>query len=599
MSRGERYSTVKEIKRRFPDTNEPDTLAGPVVFYENGRKYCDDSESHVLVIGRTGTGKSQCCVLPFEREGLEKGESFIVLDPKGETYRRNACNIPDGYQDYCIDFRLLRNSPSRWNPLKAPYKLFFSKNPDDHDIASSMISELCDGVYPYDGHSDRFWSESAANYLKGLIYALFETAPEEQINLDSVAVMMEQSEQRSPKGTMLKSLYDALPADSLARRGLATYVSAPNETRASIHSVAASGLEVFSRSRGLMEMLGTDNMEILNLDVTKPFILTIIVPDETNVYDSLAGLLITQVTQHLIRVAQDMDGRLPIRVNIILEELGSIGKSIPNLPNLMVASRSRNMRLMLILQSYSQLEDIYGKSKAEVINSSVGITIAFSTNSWETMKELSQRCGEKGNGEHLVTASKLAAMPIATALVMVDNKFKFISRFPFYDEMYDNSKWKAPELVKRGRTKKRRCLDLEELVKRAGKKERDHDDPFEYIGNDNSKEHNPFVPVEKDGKSGIEEFMARLDMEIERLEEQEKKDTFKKYHVVISQVGHMRSAASVLYTVAGDSFLDAVRLLHQLPQDIGFDDESGAKLFLTDIINAGCKAELITLPDKE
>lgn len=438
MSRSERWNTVNEIKRRFHETTDPVNGAGPVVYVENGRKYSDDSESHIAVIGRTGKGKSQCCSLPYMREILKKGESLIMLDPKGEGYKKNACYIPEHYQVFCVDFRNPRKSPTKWNPLSTPYRLFCSKDPDDNDIASSMLSELWNGVYPYDGHSDKFWTDSSVNYAKGLTYGLFETAGKETINLDSVAVMMEQSEIRfgGPSNTILKEFYEHLPLDSLAKRNLATYVTAPNETRASIHSVAASGLEVFSRSKGLMEMLGDDTLNIMDIDVNRPFILTVITPDETDVYDALSGLLVSQVSQHLIRVAQEKGGRLPIRVNIILEELGSVGKSIPSLPNLMVASRSRNMRLMLVLQSNAQLVDVYGKSKAETINSCIGITIGFSTNSWETLTEWAQRCGEKqieNSGhiikEQLITASQLAAMPTGTALVMVDSQYKFLLIF--------------------------------------------------------------------------------------------------------------------------------------------------------------------------
>ena len=84
MSRSERWNTVNEIKRRFHETTDPVNGAGPVVYVENGRKYSDDSESHIAVIGRTGKGKSQCCSLPYMREILKKGESLIMLDPKGE-----------------------------------------------------------------------------------------------------------------------------------------------------------------------------------------------------------------------------------------------------------------------------------------------------------------------------------------------------------------------------------------------------------------------------------------------------------------------------------------------------------------------------------
>lgn len=478
MSRSERWNTKNEIKRRFRKTTDPENGAGPIILAENGEPYSVDSESHIEVIGKTGKGKSQCCSLPFIREILKKGESAVVLDPKKECYMQNADRIPDGYQTFCVDFRNPRKSPTKWNPLSTPYRLSQSERREDRDIASSMVSELWNGVCPYDGHSDKFWSDSSANYAKGLTYGLFETADEEQVNLDSVAVMMEQSEIRYASGTIAKTFYETLPDDSLAKRNLATYVTAPNETRASIHSVAASNIEVFSRSKGLMEMLSQDTLNILDLDVTRPFIIFIVLPDETDVYDTLAGLLVSQISQHLIRVAQDLGGRLPIRVNLVLEELGSVGKSIPNLPNLMVAGRSRNLRLMLILQSNAQLVDVYGKSKAETIHSCIGMTIAFSTNSWETLKEWSQRCGERqveiNNHivkEPLITAAQLAAMPAGTALILIDNQYKFISRLPFFYETYGYSEPKELPFADTSNDDTIQTLNFEELVKGRKKKQ--------------------------------------------------------------------------------------------------------------------------------
>lgn len=538
MSRSERWNTVHEIKRRFHETNDPICGAGPIVFAENGRKYSDDSESHIAVIGRTGKGKSQCCSLPYMREILQKGESLIMLDPKGEGYKKNACYIPDNYQVFCIDFRNPRKSPTKWNPLSTPYRLFRSEDPDDNDIASSMLSELWNGVYPYDGHSDKFWTDSSVNYAKGLTYGLFEIASEEQINLDNVAIMMEQSENRTGVGTMANNFYEQLPMDSLAKRNMATYVTAPNETRASIHSVAASGLEVFSRSKGLMEMLSDDTLNIMDIDINRPFILTVITPDETDVYDALSGLLVSQVSQHLIRVAQENGGKLPIRVNIILEELGSVGKSIPTLPNLMVASRSRNMRLMLVLQSLAQLTDVYGKSKAETINSCIGIIIGFSTNSWETLNEWTQRCGEKqieNNGhiikEQLITASQLAAMPTGTALVMVDSQYKFIAHLPFYDEMYDNSKWVAPREYSSTGGKQIKSFDFGAIVKSMKQKR---------LGSARFSERSdrrmcgtfhdfPFMDsFENEDTTDIDNLLSRVDEKISQLELEERNKEEKK-----------------------------------------------------------------------
>ena len=612
MSRSERWNTVNEIKRRFHETTDPVNGAGPVVYVENGRKYSDDSESHIAVIGRTGKGKSQCCSLPYMREILKKGESLIMLDPKGEGYKKNACYIPEHYQVFCVDFRNPRKSPTKWNPVTTPHRLFCSKDPDDNDIASSMLSELWNGVYPYDGHSDKFWTDASVNYAKGLTYGLFETAGKENINLDSVAVMMEQSEVRfgGPNNTLLKEFYEHLPSDSLAKRNLATYVTAPNETRASIHSVAASGLEVFSRSKGLMEMLSEDTLNIMDIDVERPFACFIITPDETDVYDSLSGLLISQFTQHLIRVAQEKGGRLPIRVNSILEELGSVGKSIPSLPNLMVASRSRNMRLMLVLQSNAQLVDVYGKSKAETINSCIGITIGFSTNSWETLTEWAQRCGEKqieNSGhiikEQLITASQLAAMPIGTALVMVDSQYKFIAHLPFYDEMYDNSKWKAPQYKPTASGRPFKSLDFEAMVKEIKKKQMEST-----LSGFSAERKTPAVPTvfpffeeaRSDGPMDIDRLVSRIDAKIAELEaeeeaEQKKQGADKKHHVIITEGQSNRARiARVIAAATGESLEKAAKRLAQFPVDIAFSTKSEAVKFAKDVTNAGGKATIKT-----
>ena len=610
MSRSERWNTVNEIKRRFHETTDPVNGAGPIVYVENGRKYSDDSESHIAVIGRTGKGKSQCCSLPYMREILQKGESLIMLDPKGEGFKKNACYIPKDYQVFCVDFRNPRKSPTKWNPLSTPYRLFCSKDPDDNDIASSMLSELWNGVYPYDGHSDKFWTDSSANYAKGLTYGLFETAARDQINLDSVAVMMEQSETRLSSGNLLKTFYEDLPLDSLAKRNLATYVTAPNETRASIHSVAASGLEVFSRSKGLMEMLSDDTLNIMDIDVNRPFILTVITPDETDVYDALSGLLVSQVSQHLIRVAQEMGGRLPIRVNISLEELGSVGKSIPSLPNLMVASRSRNLRLMLVLQSNAQLVDVYGKSKAETINSCIGITIGFSTNSWETLTEWAQRCGEKqieNSGhiikEQLITASQLAAMPTGTALVMVDSQYKFIAHLPFYDEMYDNSNWKAPKYHDRARGTHFKSIDFEAMVRAIRQKK------IEAMLSDNNPERKvpdmPMrFPLQENNRSNepldIDSLVSRIDAKIAELEaeeeaERKKSENNKRFHVIISSnQGNRIRVARAIAVVTGESTESALERLTQKQVDIAFNTKDEAIKLANRVTCAGGKATIKT-----
>ena len=88
-----RWCTDKEMKKELKElnvTDDPYEYAGfPLV--SDGRKlWVDNGESHNLVIGSTGTGKTQCIIHPLVKILAKKGESMIVTDPKGEIYRESA-----------------------------------------------------------------------------------------------------------------------------------------------------------------------------------------------------------------------------------------------------------------------------------------------------------------------------------------------------------------------------------------------------------------------------------------------------------------------------------------------------------------------------
>ena len=87
--------------------------------------WVDNGESHNIVIGSTGTGKTQCVILPLVKILAKKGESMIITDPKGEIYRANAGLLKQkGYQILVLNFRDPQQG-NTWNPLNLPYKLYY------------------------------------------------------------------------------------------------------------------------------------------------------------------------------------------------------------------------------------------------------------------------------------------------------------------------------------------------------------------------------------------------------------------------------------------------------------------------------------------
>ena len=370
---------TKENLADLKEANGKDTKAGFVLLNNGTTQYVNDTFINGLIGGNTGSGKTQSAVLPFLDQVIKKKESAIVMDPKDELLRSVHKSIDSEYQLFCINLRRPSYSMSGWDPLKAIRTLLKSDKPEERDMGYDMLNDLWDCVYSEDKTNDVFWPQSAKSFAKGLTLSLFKYADPEQMNIRSVSVMMQQSEERVPRlsGIAAKGLYDLLPYGSIAKTNLGTYACACNETRGSIHSVAVNSMSAFCESEGIMSLLCRDDLSILDLDVSKPFLIFIVLPLESSRYDQLGGILVSQLVKYLYAAAYRLGGSLPIRTNLILEEIGAVAKAIPDLDRYMATGRSCNIRTVLVVQSLAQIEHAYGKEKSEAIKDCINLTIGF------------------------------------------------------------------------------------------------------------------------------------------------------------------------------------------------------------------------------
>ena len=192
----------------------------------------------------------------------------------------------------------------------------------------------------------------------------------------------------------MESLLDEMPEDSVARSGLYSYVHTAPDTRGGIRSTMLEGLSHFLRSKVLRGFIGGD-LHINALDGQKPTAIWLILPDESPMYAPLAAIIIDQLMRHFVSLAQERyNGRLPRRMNFLLEEAGNIGK-IESLSRMMAAGRSRNIRTFLVLQSLRQLENLYGTPDAGTIRSNAALIVLYRTNDLLTLREMSALCGER------------------------------------------------------------------------------------------------------------------------------------------------------------------------------------------------------------
>ena len=124
------WAKDKEIKTGL-DVAEVDPLApkanaGGIPLIMTPKKvWVDNGEYHNLVIGATGSGKTECVVKPLVNLLSKKGESMVITDPKGEIYEKTSEMLRrKGYNIILLNFRN-RNCFLQHNPNRLYHQVLF------------------------------------------------------------------------------------------------------------------------------------------------------------------------------------------------------------------------------------------------------------------------------------------------------------------------------------------------------------------------------------------------------------------------------------------------------------------------------------------
>ena len=78
----------------------------------------------------------------------------------------------------------------------------------------------------------------------------------------------------------------------------------------------------------------------------------------------------------------------------ILDEFGNLPK-LENIEGMVTVGRSRGIRYLFVLQSFSQLNAKYGKDIADIVKTNCNVKIFIGSDDPETRREFSELCGQK------------------------------------------------------------------------------------------------------------------------------------------------------------------------------------------------------------
>ncbi len=428
-----RWSKDKEIKEdknvEHVQALDNKVSAAGLPLINNGKDiWVDNGEYHNLVIGSTGSGKTECLVKPMVNLLAKKGESMIITDPKGEIYEYSADYLKkQGYKIIVLNFR----DPQRgnaWNPLTLPYQYYKNGNVDKStelldDVGLNIIRDP-------NNKSEPFWENSAADYFSGLALGLFMDAKEEEINLNSINYMSSVGEERFAASTYIKEYFQLKGESSSPYIFASNTINAPKDTQGGITSTFRQKIRIFASREKLSEMLSHSDFNMRDIGKEKTAVFMII-HDEKTTYHSLLTIFIKQCYETLIDVAREMGGKLPFRTNFILDEFANM-PPLKDVDSMVSAARSRDIRFTFIIQNFAQLNDVYGKEVAEVIKGNCGNWVYLISTEMAALEEISKMCGEVKSKEKdktastpLVTVTDLQKLKLFEAIIIRLRKYPF------------------------------------------------------------------------------------------------------------------------------------------------------------------------------
>lgn len=471
------WAKEKEIKEDKgvamvkPNVENSDVAGIPLIIKKD-EVWVDNGEYHSLVIGATGSGKTQTVIFPTVEVLAKKKESMIITDPKGEIYEKTSNMLREkGYEVLVLNFRDPQNG-SAWNPLSLPYRMYKSGNQDKaiellDDLASNILYE------EKSGNADPFWEKTSADYFAGLALGMFEDTTEDKVNINSISLMTTVGEEKFGGSTYIKEYFNLKDPSSAAYTNASGTIMAPSETKGSIISVFKQKIKLFASRENLSEMLSHSDIDLESIG-EKPTALFIVIQDEKKTYHPLVTILLKQCYETLIATAQKHGGKLPVRTNFLLDEFANM-PPLKDITTMITAARSRQIRFTMIIQNFAQLDQVYGKENAETIKGNCGNIIYLITTELKALEEISKMCGEvkskkddKTASTPLVTISDLQRMKQFEVIILRMRKNPFKTKFVPYYQMEFGKKYASAEYPEREKEEVH-TFDLREFVKEKKK----------------------------------------------------------------------------------------------------------------------------------
>jgi type IV secretion system protein VirD4 len=363
---------------------------------------------------------------------------MLITDPKGEIYRVTASTLQEqGYNIKLLNFRNYKRSEC-WNPLTPIFRKYKAVNniydeveiindngvyknkfrgkvyDDQQELDSDIDEERSMLLSDVECDIDRFanmiivtldkhepiWEDGARDIFRAFLYAMLEDSEDEENPITeetfSLSTIFRIESHFQNGGSEFKDYgyFSDRGENSKAYQLVKNILFIPaNITRSCYLSVLTTKLTEYREvTTRVITSCNTFDMEEL-AEGDQPVAIFIDFKDELKSQFTTISLFVQDAYRILIEKANKMpNGRLNVPWILILDEFGNFTK-IKDMDNVISACGGRNVWFLLIMQSYAQLENVYGRECGEIIRDNMNVHIFMGSNNPSTLDEFSRECG--------------------------------------------------------------------------------------------------------------------------------------------------------------------------------------------------------------
>ena len=362
---------------------------GTILGEYKGKAVCMPKDTrlnrHIAIFGASGTMKSRAIIRNALFQIIKRSESVILTDSKSEMYTDTSELFRQAGYDVKVFNLVNPEHGDSWNCMS-------DLNGDT--LMAQVLTNVIIGNTSSD-KGDHFWDNGEGNLLKALILLVDQdrTRTPDMKHLTAVYQLLTQNSERQ-----LTAMFEKLPLDHPARAPYNLFAQSSDTVKSGIILGLGTRLQVM-QNQAVQRITSQSDID-LTAPAKRKCVYYIILSDQDTTMSFLSSLFFSFMFIKLSRYADvQPEGRCQIPVNLILDEFNNVGRiggaeDGSDFARSLSVVRSRDIRVMIAVQSLGQLQNRYPKNLWSEIIGNMDIQLMMGCSDDVSAEFFSARSGD-------------------------------------------------------------------------------------------------------------------------------------------------------------------------------------------------------------